>query len=47
MVQLTYRYASPEYPGYAAGYSTAEQYKDGISQVGALQVGQSPTAGQL
>jgi LPS-assembly protein len=48
MVQLTYRYASPEYiQATLPSYSTAEQYKDGISQVGALQVGQSPTAGQL
>lgn len=38
LVQLNYRYASPEYiqatlPSY---YSTAEQYKNGISQVGAV-----------
>ncbi|WP_284884637.1 LPS assembly protein LptD [Citrobacter portucalensis] len=38
MLQLNYRYASPEYiqatlPSY---YSTAEQYKNGISQVGAV-----------
>ncbi|HAK9338024.1 TPA: LPS assembly protein LptD [Escherichia coli] len=38
LVQLNYRYASPEYiqatlPKY---YSTAEQYKNGISQVGAV-----------
>ncbi|MGK3226180.1 LPS assembly protein LptD [Enterobacter soli] len=35
MVQLTYRYASPEYiQATLPNYSTAEQYKDGISQVG-------------
>ncbi|HFZ8995001.1 TPA: LPS assembly protein LptD [Citrobacter freundii] len=38
LLQLTYRYASPEYiqatlPSY---YSTAEQYKNGISQVGGV-----------
>ncbi|MBN6044403.1 LPS assembly protein LptD [Citrobacter sp. ku-bf4] len=38
LVQLNYRYASPEYiqatlPSY---YSTAEQYKNGINQVGAV-----------
>ncbi|CEJ63383.1 MULTISPECIES: LPS assembly protein LptD [Citrobacter] len=38
MLQLNYRYASPEYiqatlPSY---YSTADQYKNGISQVGAV-----------
>ena len=38
LVQLNYRYASPEYiqatlPKY---YSTAEQYKNGISQIGAV-----------
>jgi LPS-assembly protein len=34
MVQLNYRYASPEYIQATLPYSTAEQYKDGISQVG-------------
>ena len=35
MVQLTYRYASPEYiQATLPNYSTAEQYKNGISQVG-------------
>ncbi|WP_058912216.1 LPS assembly protein LptD [Entomohabitans teleogrylli] len=35
MVQLNYRYASPEYiQATLPSYSTAEQYKDGISQVG-------------
>lgn len=35
MVQLTYRYASPEYiQATLPNYATAEQYKDGISQVG-------------
>ncbi|MBL5925751.1 LPS assembly protein LptD [Enterobacter asburiae] len=35
MVQLTYRYASPEYiQATLPNYGTAEQYKDGISQVG-------------
>ncbi|HHH3924177.1 TPA: LPS assembly protein LptD [Citrobacter freundii] len=33
MLQLNYRYASSEYIPY---YSTAEQYKNGISQVGAV-----------
>ena len=36
MVQLTYRYASPEYiQATLPTYSTAEQYRNGISQVGA------------
>ncbi len=36
MVQLTYRYASPEYiQATLPNYGTAAQYKDGISQVGA------------
>ncbi|MGU9867638.1 MULTISPECIES: LPS assembly protein LptD [Kluyvera] len=36
LVQLTYRYASPEYiQATLPSYSTAEQYKNGISQVGA------------
>ncbi len=36
MVQLSYRYASPEYiQATLPGYATVEQYKDGISQVGA------------
>jgi len=35
MVQLTYRYASPEYiQATLPNYAKAEQYKDGISQVG-------------
>ncbi|MCI1900717.1 MAG: LPS assembly protein LptD [Enterobacter sp.] len=35
LVQLTYRYASPEYiQATLPNYATAEQYKDGISQVG-------------
>ena len=35
MVQLTYRYASPEYiQATLPNYATSEQYKDGISQVG-------------
>ncbi|MCK1126478.1 LPS assembly protein LptD [Enterobacter bugandensis] len=35
MVQLTYRYASPEYiQAPLPSYAGAEQYKDGISQVG-------------
>ncbi|MDI3358841.1 LPS assembly protein LptD [Lelliottia sp. V89_10] len=35
MLQLTYRYASPEYiQATLPNYATAEQYKDGISQVG-------------
>ncbi|EKS6648932.1 LPS assembly protein LptD [Enterobacter hormaechei] len=35
MLQLTYRYASPEYiQATLPNYSYAEQYKDGISQVG-------------
>ena len=35
MVQLTYRYASPEYiQATLPNYGTAEQYKDSISQVG-------------
>ncbi|AOT45041.1 TPA: LPS assembly protein LptD [Enterobacter ludwigii] len=35
MLQLTYRYASPEYiQATLPDYATAEQYKDGISQVG-------------
>ncbi|MEG5913442.1 LPS assembly protein LptD [Enterobacter bugandensis] len=35
MVQLTYRYASPEYiQATLPSYAGAEQYKDGISQVG-------------
>ncbi|MGF6270709.1 LPS-assembly protein [Lelliottia nimipressuralis] len=35
MVQLTYRYASPEYiQATLPNYATAEQYKNGISQVG-------------
>ncbi|EMH4163139.1 LPS assembly protein LptD [Pluralibacter gergoviae] len=35
MVQLKYRYASPEYiKTTLTSYSTAQQYKDGISQVG-------------
>ncbi|EPG2183503.1 LPS assembly protein LptD [Enterobacter cloacae] len=35
MVQLTYRYASPEYIQVTLpNYATSEQYKDGISQVG-------------
>lgn len=35
MVQLTYRYASPEYiQATLPNYATREQYKDGISQVG-------------
>ncbi|HFZ0818805.1 TPA: LPS assembly protein LptD [Enterobacter cloacae] len=35
MVQLTYRYASPEYIQVTLpNYATREQYKDGISQVG-------------
>jgi LPS-assembly protein len=36
MVQLSYRYASPEYiQATLPNYATVEQYKDGISQVGA------------
>lgn len=36
LVQLSYRYASPEYiQATLPNYSTSEQYKDGISQVGA------------
>lgn len=36
LVQLTYRYASPEYiQATLPTYSTAEQYRNGISQVGA------------
>ncbi len=36
------------YSGYAAKYySTAEQYKNGISQVGAVAAGQLPIVGQL
>ncbi|WP_052283070.1 LPS assembly protein LptD [Kluyvera genomosp. 1] len=36
LVQLTYRYASPEYiQATLPTYSTAEQYREGISQVGA------------
>ncbi len=36
MVQLSYRYASPEYiQATLPDYSTVEQYKNGISQVGA------------
>ncbi|ROU15944.1 LPS assembly protein LptD [Kluyvera ascorbata] len=36
LVQLTYRYASPEYiQATLPSYSTSEQYKNGISQVGA------------
>ncbi len=36
MLQLNYRYASPEYiKATLPTYSTADQYKDGISQVGA------------
>ena len=35
LVQLTYRYASPEYiQATLPNYATTEQYKDGISQVG-------------
>ncbi|MCS2160804.1 LPS assembly protein LptD [Scandinavium sp. H11S7] len=35
LVQLNYRYASPEYiQATLPSYSTAQQYKDGISQVG-------------
>jgi LPS-assembly protein len=35
LVQLNYRYASPEYiQATLPSYSTAKQYKDGISQVG-------------
>lgn len=35
MVQLTYRYASPEYiQATLPNYATADQYKDGIAQVG-------------
>lgn len=35
MVQLTYRYASPEYiQATLPNYATSEQYKDGISQLG-------------
>ena len=35
MVQLTYRYASPEYiQATLPNYATSEQYKEGISQVG-------------
>ncbi|HED5662363.1 TPA: LPS assembly protein LptD [Enterobacter cloacae] len=35
MVQLTYRYASPEYiQATLPNYATSKQYKDGISQVG-------------
>ncbi|EMN5546945.1 LPS assembly protein LptD [Enterobacter cloacae] len=35
MMQLTYRYASPEYiQATLPNYATSEQYKDGISQVG-------------
>ncbi|HHZ8495896.1 TPA: LPS assembly protein LptD [Enterobacter mori] len=35
MVQLTYRYASPEYiQATLPNYANADQYKDGISQVG-------------
>ena len=35
MMQLTYRYASPEYvQATLPNYATADQYKDGISQVG-------------
>lgn len=35
MVQLSYRYASPEYiQATLPNYATVEQYKDGISQVG-------------
>ncbi|HAI5477334.1 TPA: LPS assembly protein LptD [Escherichia coli] len=38
LVQLNYRYASPEYiqATLPKNYSTAEQYKNGISQVGAV-----------
>ncbi|EPU1455024.1 LPS assembly protein LptD [Escherichia coli] len=38
LVQLNYRYASPEYiqATLPKSYSTAEQYKNGISQVGAV-----------
>ncbi|EMM4083756.1 LPS assembly protein LptD [Shigella flexneri] len=37
LVQLNYRYASPEYiQATLPSYSTAEQYKNGISQVGAV-----------
>lgn len=37
LVQLNYRYASPEYiQATLPKYSTAEQYKNGISQVGAV-----------
>ena len=36
MVQLSYRYASPEYiQATLPNFATVEQYKDGISQVGA------------
>jgi LPS-assembly protein len=35
LVQLTYRYASPEYiQATLPNYATAEQYKEGISQIG-------------
>ncbi|WP_318366235.1 LPS assembly protein LptD [Enterobacter sp.] len=39
LLQLSYRYASPEYiqatlPNYITNRTTADQYKDGISQVG-------------
>ncbi len=35
LVQLNYRYASPEYiQATLPSYSTAQQYKEGISQVG-------------
>ncbi|UXY10275.1 LPS assembly protein LptD [Kosakonia sp. ML.JS2a] len=37
MMQLSYRYASPEYiQATLPNYATAEQYKNGISQVGAV-----------
>ncbi|SNY68953.1 LPS assembly protein LptD [Enterobacter sp. CC120223-11] len=38
LVQFSYRYASPEYikATLPSNYSTAAQYKDGISQVGAM-----------
>lgn len=37
MVQLTYRYASPEYiQATLPNYANADQYKDGISQVGGV-----------
>lgn len=47
MVQLSYRYASPEYiQATLPNFSTADQYKEGISQVGVPPVGRLPIAGQ-